>query len=194
MLNVPEKVSPLHDLTMPRAPDDGAGVQLSERLCGSLVQVQAWPDTIDRVQKTLAKTLKLEGELENTAVAGKDLVIMPSGPARWLVDSDGEGLEEQLRGVISADLGAVTGLTHARVVVSISGAKAEWVLASGIAIDFDASSFPIGHVCLTHHHEIGVTIHRTADESFDLYVFTSLARSFWQWIERASAEVGYGVG
>ena len=178
MAKLPEKLSPLHDLAMPRGGSDK--VVLSERLCDSLVQVQAWPDTVSEVQELVNKT------------RGK-LTIMPSGPGRWLVEDQAAGLETKLRKKIGTELGAVTGLTHARVVVSISGEKASWVLASGIALDFDVTAFPVGATKLCHHHEIGLTIHRTGENSFDLYVFTSLVRSFWHWIEKASAEPGYSV-
>lgn len=176
MVDVPEKLSPLRDLAMPRLVGGEATVELSERLCESLVQVQSWPNSMIKVEKAL-KSLK-------------QAVVMPSGPGRWLVEAEEEGLEEELRETLPIDLAAITGLTHARVVVSISGENATWVLASGIALDFDLDAFPVGATQICHHHEIGLTIQRTAEDHFDLYVFTSLSRSFWQWIERASAEVG----
>ncbi len=178
MADLAEKLSPLHELAMPRSGSDK--VILSERLCDSLVQVQAWPDSVGEVEKQIKQT------------RGKRNV-MPTGPGRWLIDDQSEGLEEKLRKKIGAELGAVTGLTHARVVVSISGEKATWVLASGIALDFDVTAFPIGTTQMSHHHEIGLTIYRVGENSFDLYVFTSLVRSFWHWIEKASAEIGYSV-
>ena len=180
MADLPDKISPLHDLVMPRVAKESAGVILSERVCDSLVQVQAWPETVDKVEATV-KAL------------GGDCVVMSTGPGRWLIEDDEDGLESGLRKKISTKLGAVTDLTHGRVVVTVEGQKTEWVLASGIALDFSLTAFPIGTTQLSHHHEIGLTIHRTAENRFDLYVFTSLARAFWQWLERASAEVGYGV-
>ena len=180
MVDKPEMLSPLEELAMPKISTGEPGVELSERLCASLVQVQAWPDTIAKVEKIL------------TGLKG-DVTVMASGPGRWLVEDDEPGLEEALRKKIPTASGAVTGLTHGRVVVSISGPKAEWVLASGIAVDFDVAAFPVGETQLTHHHEIGLTLHRTGEDSFDLYVFTSLSRGFWQWITSASEEVGYSV-
>ena len=152
---------------------------LSERLCDSLVQVQAWPETVGKVESVLVKL--------------SDVTRMASGPGRWLIEAPTAGLEQKLRKSIPAELGAVTGLTHGRVVVSVSGEKASWVLASGIALDFHPDAFPVGSTQLSHHHEIGLTIHRTGEHSFDLYVFTSLVRSFWRWLETASNEVGYSV-
>ena len=193
MVDAPDRISPLHDLAMPRVAEGIANVELSERLCGSLVQVQAWPDTLEKAAKAIERSVGIVPEKAQVAVTKDDTVVMPSGPGRWLIDAELENLEEKLRNAINAKIGTVTGLTHARVVVSISGEKASWVLASGIAVDFDLAAFPVGDVRLAHHHEIGLTIHRTGEESFDLYVFTSFARAFWNWITRASAEVGYSV-
>ena len=178
MVKPPEKLSPLNDLAMPRSGPNT--VTLSERLCDSLVQVQAWPDSVGKVAKHIKG---LKGELR----------VMETGPGRWLIEGPEPDLEEVLRAGIDSSLGAVTDLTHGRVVVSISGAKANWVLASGIALDFHTDAFPVGKTCLGHHHEIGLTIHRVGVDSFDLYVFTSLVRSFWQWAEIASNEVGFRV-
>ena len=177
MANSVEKVSPLQDLAVPHVGSDN--VVLSERLCESLVQVQAWPDTVGDVEGVLGKL--------------KDVTLMPSGPGRWLIEAQTEGLEAKLRKSISAEMGAVTGLTHARVVVTVSGQKATWVLASGIALDFHLDAFPVGTTQMSHHHEFGLTIHRTGEESFELYAFTSLVRGLWHWLETASAEVGYSV-
>lgn len=180
MADLPDKISPLHDLAMPRIGEGEIGVILSERLCDSLVQVQAWPETMAKVEKLL-------GQLKG------DFVVMPTGPGRWLIEDDEEGLEEALRQKIGSTQGAVTGLTHGRVAITVEGEKAEWVLASGIALDFSLANFPVGTTQVSHHHEIGLTIHRTGERSFDLYVFTSLVRAFWQWLEKASAEVGFSV-
>ena len=183
MDNFPDRISPLEELAMPFAGEGQVGVVICERICGSLIQVQAWPNTTSNIKSLLKKNL-------NQA----DVILMETGPARWLIDDDVAGLENKLRKLISAKSGAITSLTHARVVVNISGPKAEWIMASGVALDFCADAFPVGSTQLCHHHEIGLTIHRTGEESFDLYVFTSFARAFWGWLTRASAEVGYSVG
>ena len=94
---------------MPRAASGEAGIALSERLPGSFVQVQAWPDTVAKAAKVLDK------------LAGEGVTIMSAGPGRWLIESDEAGLEESLRKSLKADIAAVTGLTHARVVFTVSG-------------------------------------------------------------------------
>lgn len=196
MVDLPDRVSPLDAVAEPGmfgADAQNPKIFLSENLCGSLVQVQAWPDTAATVEKAIKAVTKLDAPTSPHTASSEDMSIMQTGPGRWLIDAEAEGLEDKLRSKISTKSGAVTGLTHARALIEIKGPKAAWVLASGIAIDFDVAAFPIGTSQVSHHHEIGVTIHRTGEESFDLYVFTSFARGFWHWITTASSEVGYAV-
>ncbi len=195
MADVLDRTSPLLAVADPGrfgAPGD-PGVHLTDRLCESLVQVQAWPDTITETKSLIKKVTGTTVKTGQTVARKGGVLVMPTGPGRWLIEDETADLEVRLRQAAPAETGAVTGLTHARIVVSISGEKCEWVLASGIALDFSIEAFPIGTAKLGHHQEIGLTIHRVAEDAFDLYVFTSLARSFWSWITRASAEVGYTV-
>jgi methylglutamate dehydrogenase subunit D len=43
------------------------------------------------------------------------------------------------------------------------------------------------------HHDIHANIQRIDDETFDIYVFRTFARSFWQTLGHAAEEVGYRV-
>jgi sarcosine oxidase subunit gamma len=43
------------------------------------------------------------------------------------------------------------------------------------------------------HHDIFAQIQRTGASQFDLYVFRSFARAFWNALSHASEEVGYEV-
>ncbi|MEN0040326.1 MAG: hypothetical protein AAF764_03210 [Pseudomonadota bacterium] len=179
----PDPVSPIGDAAMPRAASGNAGITLSERLPGSFVQVQAWPDTVAKTQAAIDKH------------AGEGVTTMPVGPGRWQIESDAPGLEEALRKALKPEVAAVTGLTHARVVITASGPKVDWVLASGIALDF--AMMDEGAVALTSHHGIPITLHRLPDQgearTYDLYVTSSYARDFWDWLIRAGEEVGLAV-
>ena len=195
MADLAHRISPLHDLAEPGsfgAAPDAPGVELSERLPTSLIQIQAWPETVAELSKKAKSSLG--GNLpEHGAIDTGKSVVMATGPGRWLVESDMDDLEANLRAAVPVSIAAVTGLTHARTIVTISGEKARWVLSSGVPLDFHDEAFPVGDVKLSHHHEIGLTIHRTGEDTYDLYVFTSLVRSFWGWITKSGAEVGYKV-
>ncbi len=190
-------VSPLAGVVLPgtygRIIDEiaGPGVHLGHRICTSLVQVKAWPNTLENVTKTLEKLTGLS--VRDGAPANDDFTILPTGPGRFLIESQDTALEQSLRKAVPPEKGAVTGLSHARVVVCISGPKAEWVLSKGIAVDFSLAAFPVATALVTSHHEIGLTIRRVDGQSFDLYLFTSFARSFWAWLEKAAGDVGFEV-
>lgn len=196
MVDLPDRISPLEAVAEPGAygaQPENPPLEISERLPVSLMQVAAWPDTIGDVKaelSTFAKTKLMSGQ---TVTQGAQAVIMPSGPGRWLVESDDIQLEDQLAKLLPNKLGAVTGLTHGRVVVRVKGEKAGWLLASGVALDFHLSTFPVGDVRMSHHHEIGLTLHRLGEDDFEIYLFTSFARPFWEWICKAAEEVGYRV-
>ena len=197
MLEAPEKHSPLGDMVEPGTfgPVSGkALVELSESLPDSLVQIQAWPDSEAQCRQALEGCLgvKPAKEQQMAAISSRHSVL-PTGPGRWIVVSDGEEMGATLRDAIAPDIGVVTDLTHGRVALTISGAKAAWVLASGVALNFDEDAFPVGAVRVARHHEIGLTIHRTTREEFTLYVFTSFARAAWHWLTTSAEEVGYQV-
>jgi len=166
---------------------------ISSRMCTGLVQVNAWPKTDKKLKTTLKKITSLSLADGNLSPSNDNFTIMPIGPGRYLIEAGIDGLEQQLRDKVSVNTGAVIGLTHARVVITISGEKATWVLSKGIAIDFSLQAFPPGTSIVTTHHDIGLTIRRVDDVTFDLLVFTSLAQSFWQWLDRAASEVGYEI-
>lgn len=196
MDKVPDRVSPLEQLAIPGHFGSQVAepkIELSERFSPALVQIQAWPDSVGATINAIKQATGILCENVPFSAGTEDCQVLPIGPGRWLVDSENEGLTQSLQQAISVELAAVTGLTHARVIITVQGEKATWLLASGIALDFDLDAFPVGTVQLSHHHEIGLTIHRVLPDEFDIYVFSSLARSFWHWLERAASEVGYKV-
>lgn len=192
----PDKVSPLAAIIEPGTfgnPTNGIGVELSERLPVALVQVQAWPQTQDAVRRAVERVCgRTPGEGRFSISRGDSVTIMPTGPGRWLIEAENEALERELREAVGAD-GAVTSLAHARLVISVEGKKADFVLASGFALDFHEAGFPVGEARQTRHHEVTVTIARVEKNTFDLYIASSFARSFWVWLTTASSEVGYEV-
>ena len=170
----PQKLSPLGRAHVPGRRKNAhgkVGVRLSHRLPDRLVQLQAWPDTVDAVR----------------AMLPDDATAMATGPGRWLVDG-GTGAPVE----VDAQAGATTDLTHARVVFRVEGERAGWLIATGFPLDVHIDAWPVGETKLSRlHHDVGATIRREAVDAFEIYVFTSFARSFWEWMETVAAEVGY---
>ena len=172
----------------------GVGVTLRERKNLSIIQVTAWPDTIPTVLTAIgsATGLVLQNKPGLGRVAGEKSVF-GFAPGRYFVVSATPDLESRLRSAISPELGTMVDLTHGRTVIRISGPRSEWILSKLFAIDFSEHAFPIAYGRVTLHHDIHANIQRIDDETFDLYVFRTFARSFWQTLGHAAEEVGYRV-
>jgi heterotetrameric sarcosine oxidase gamma subunit len=173
--------------------DDLDTLQISHRMCTGLVQVTAWPKTMPSIVTAIEKISDLTLSNGNHSPSNDDFVVMPIGPGRYLIESNKLDTEILFQKRITSANGAVTNLDHGRVVIRISGNKATWVLAKGIAIDFSLDAFPVHSSRNTSHHDIGLTIRRVNENTFDLFIFTSLARSFWHWLDIAASEIGYEI-
>lgn len=172
----------------------GIGVTLRERKNLSIIQVTAWADTIPTVLTAIgsATGLVLQNKPGLGRVAGEKSVF-GFAPGRYFVVGATPDLESRLRSAISLELGTIIDLTHGRTVIRISGSQSEWVLSKLFAIDFSEHAFPLAYGRATLHHDIHTNIQRIDDETFDLYVFRTFARSFWQTLGHAAEEVGYRV-
>ncbi len=172
----------------------GVGVTIRERRNLSIIQVTAWSDTIPAVLTAIgsATGLVLQNKAGLGRVAGEKSVF-GFAPGRYFIVGATPELELRLRSVIAPDLATIIDLTHGRTVIRVSGPRAEWVLSKLFAIDFSEHAFPIAYGRATLHHDIHTNIQRIDDETFDLYVFRTFARSFWQTLGHAAEEVGYRV-
>lgn len=192
-----EAVSPLRGHNAPRVVQRGGEeppVVLTERRLVGLAQVAAWPDTVEAVTDTVASLLRSAPPQGPSGSSGDaEGAILAIAPGRLLVESRDPRLAERLAEQIGPALGAVTDLSHARVAIRISGPKAAWVLAKGLAIDLHPAAFPPMKVAQAAIHEVGVIVRRLGPDSFDLYVYRGFALSFWEWLTEAAAETGYRV-
>lgn len=170
-----------------------AGVVLRDIRPGSVVQVQAWPETEAFVAEKLGTALGVAAPMtpgQSADGGGTRLMMLAFG--RYLVIG-GTDLGQQLTDAFSAEDAAVTDLSHSRAVVRLAGEKSTDVLAKGLPIDTALDVFPIGAVVQSTIHHINVTAYRADETTFDLYVFRGFAVSFWEWITDAAEEFGPAV-
>ncbi len=166
---------------------------LSHRICTGLAQVTTWPESYKKAASAVKRVTGLKWQQGHASPGNDKYALLSTGPGRALLEAFQPGLVEKLRKFIPPEFGAITDLCHGRVVVRISGKKAEWVLSKGIAVDFSTAAFPVETAIITSHHDTGLVVRRVDDQCFDIFVFTSLARDFWHWLEKAAAECGYEV-
>lgn len=173
---------------------DDSGVMLQERLPACLLQVSAWPETLDAVESVItsvtgcAVAQRPGGSSHNARSA-----VLNIGPGRYLLDSSDADLPAKLAEQIDPARGSLADLTHGRIAIRIAGPQAVQVLAKGLAIDLHTEAFPPMQVVQSAIHEIAVVARRLTDDSFDLYVYRGFALSLWEWLTDASSEAGYRV-
>jgi methylglutamate dehydrogenase subunit D len=191
-----DQLSPLAPVLRPgrHAQADGVGVTLAEVQPGSIVQLAAWRGEesalISAIKEVTGLTLP---DGAGGGVATETKAAFGFAPGKFLVADQDEGLAAGFVKVVTSDTGTVTDLSHGRTAIRIAGRKVEWVLAKFFAVDFSLPAFPLGSGLSTVHHDIFAQIQRTGADQFDIYVFRSFARSFWNSLCHASEEVGYEV-
>jgi heterotetrameric sarcosine oxidase gamma subunit len=190
-----DQLSPLAPVLRPGKHAQGsAGVALSEVAPGSIVQLAAWrgeESTVIAAIKEVAGLALPDGAGGGLATETK--AAFGFAPGKFLIADQDEGLAAAFTTTVTSAIGTVTDLSHGRTAIRIAGAKAEWVLSKFFAIDFALTAFPIGSGLSTVHHDIFAQIQRTGVDQFDVYVFRSFARSFWNSLRHASEEIGYEV-
>ncbi|MEP9388512.1 sarcosine oxidase subunit gamma family protein [Mesorhizobium sp. KR9-304] len=191
-----DQLSPLAPVLRPGShpAPGGIGVRLSEVEPGSIVQLAAWRGSESAMTSAIDDVMGLAvPDGAGSGVSTDTKAAFGFAPGKFLVVDQDEGLAASLANAVSAETGTVTDLSHGRTAIRIGGSKAEWVLGKFFAIDFSLPAFPLGSGLSTVHHDIFAQIQRTGVDQFDVYVFRSFARSFWNSLCHASEEVGYEV-
>jgi methylglutamate dehydrogenase subunit D len=160
----------------------GAGVTLGESFFGFTAEIAVFPGHEEAVSKLISKAeARFDGSLSFQIARN-----------RWLAAGSTK-FRAALENGIDENQGSFIDLTHGRSVFTVSGAKAEWVLSKLFAVDFRPSAFPERSGLATMHHDTFAQICRAGAESFEVFVFRSFTRSFWQTLCQAAEEVGYEV-
>ena len=114
-----------------------------------------------------------------------------NGPGQWLAECaerTARGLIEVVERALGPHGASATDLSHARTVVSVSGASAEDLLAKLCPIDVE--SMRAGDSAATLAGPFSVQIVKTARETFRLYVFRSFGLAMWEMLQDEAAEFG----
>lgn len=169
-----------------RASDDP--IRIAPIVGLAAAQVQAWPGRKPELAAALAPVgVTLPDGLAFTETGGR--LTGRIAPGRYLVLA--EGTVADVAAAVPGAVGAVADLSHARAGVRVTGNRVEDLLAKGAAIPFDPAGFPTGTLVQTSIHHMGVLILRRSPTAFDLFVLTSFARSFADWLTDAAREFGW---
>jgi sarcosine oxidase subunit gamma len=180
-----ERLSALTNLAS-TAPS-GARVHLSEVRPGSILQVQAWPDTIETVRAVMTSELLAEVPPVGSATVQNGTTVCAIAPGRFLMAGPAD-LFRQMETSLPAGDAAITDLSHARVILRLDGDGAEQVLQSCVMLDLVPRAFPPGRLAQTMIHHIDVLIHRRAETHFELWVLRGFAVALAEWVLDAGVE------
>jgi heterotetrameric sarcosine oxidase gamma subunit len=196
----PAADSAIADLVRPHrlGPEGKAGIRLIERAGIAIWQVAAWRATgVPAVRSALRKSLRvtLPEQPNGTANAGGATAIWIAPQRLWLVATAQHAVSLAGLPDLLAGRAAVTDLSHARVVLRLSGPQARSALAKLCRIDLHPKAFAPGRTAQTLLGQVPALIH-CVDEAptFDLYLPRSLAQSAMEMLIDAAAEFGLEVG
>lgn len=179
---------------LPASPPAHAALTLHEIRPGSIVQIAAWPDTLEAVQATISELLRVRAPRMGSGAVAAGVALLAVAPGRFLVSADAASLAEAFESAIAPSEGAVTDLSHGRAILRLQGKAAAATLAKCIALDLDSGAFPPGRVAQTAIHHIDVMIFRRAEDVFDLWVLRGFAEALAEWLLDAGVELGIGFG
>ncbi|MEI7514272.1 MAG: hypothetical protein WCK81_02700 [Betaproteobacteria bacterium] len=98
-----------------------------------------------------------------------------------------------LRGHVSAEVGTVLDLSHARCRVQMEGPMAVATLSKLFALDFRATAFAVGSLQLSGHHHVPCSLHRLGEDRFDLYLLSTYAHGQLELLMDAALEYGVAL-
>lgn len=177
--------------------DKGApGVTLSVRHPLSIVTVIARKDQSEALGKAVEASYKfpLPGIGESSG-NNNGLALHWCGAEQYFAIAEGKADGELYRELkVRFDgLASCSDQSHGRIVIRVSGPKAQTLLAKGTPIDLHPSVFAPGKSAMTQMAHVGVHLIRTGQDTFELSVFRGFSENFWEWLTEQAEEYGYQV-
>lgn len=175
-----------------------AGVSLTEIRNFDLVQVMARRGKAADMAGAAKARFGVAAPARPEAVQISDAALIWSGPDQFLVLSKGgKHAIEQLSQAFASSA-SLSDQSHARVLISISGAKARAMLAKLSSIDLHPDVFAVGAAAATSMDHTSVTLWRCDDRDgqavFNVLVFATFAESLWHTMLDSAAEYGVNIG
>ncbi|MBE1285046.1 MAG: hypothetical protein GJ676_17165 [Rhodobacteraceae bacterium] len=173
---MPEPLSPLTNKTVAGhfGAGDAHGVTLGTRRVSSLWQIAGWGD-FEAVAKPVLTSLGLSGLgcFRHAQQLGA-VTVWRIAPDKILL----EGVRD-LAAAASEEL-MVLDLGHTRTAITVEGSASRDLLAQVIAIDTAPAAFGPGEFLQTGIHHVGVLIHCTGPDRFDILVPCTWAETIWE--------------
>ncbi|CAN7397988.1 sarcosine oxidase subunit gamma [Mesorhizobium sp. LjNodule214] len=175
-----------------------AGVSLTEIRNFDLIQGMARRGKATDMAEAAKARFGVPAPDTPKVVGAVDATLIWSGPDQFLVLSRNGKHAMGPLGQVFASSASLSDQSHARVLISVSGAKARTMLAKLSSIDLHPDAFPIGTAAATSMDHTSVTLWRGADGPdgqavFNVLVFATFAESLWHTMLDAAAEYGVAI-
>ena len=151
---------------------------------GGITLTEVVPEALTSVTPFKGRKTAVSDALKSQVGAALPAPNRRSGAVTWF----GHGVW-LVAGAVSVDGAAVTDQTDAWAVVEITGDGVEDVLARLVPVDLRAAVFKKGHVAKTMLAHLSVTIVRTGQQSFEIMVMRSMAKTLVHDLETAARGV-----
>jgi sarcosine oxidase subunit gamma len=165
------------------------GLRLEKRHALTVIQILAFANKHEVAAKVVTKALGVECPTQPGICNSKDgIQVTWNGPNNWIVICDeDESLIAKLQKTVGKKA-AVVDQSHGRCGLRLSGVHARAVMAKNCALDFHPEFFKAGSSALTSVAHMNALIIQVDDDSYELFVARSLARSFAHAIEHGCGE------
>lgn len=172
------RIHPLHDRLYARP-----GVVIRPCPAAERLSVRASSEAREALSAALGVELPWQ---RKTAATAANLSALWLGPDEWLVIGEaGSGLPSRLSGV-EGHLFSAVDISHRNTALSLEGALAATVLASGCPQDLSLTAFPVGACSRTVLAKSEIVLWREAKHRFRVECWRSFSDYVWNYCVEAA--------
>lgn len=167
---------------------DNADLSISVRKLPALIQLFAKKDC----EAELCEKLNFQTSAGMGAETDR-FTALPIAPRQWILVSKDEKAPDFSRSIAQeiTEHGYVSEQSDSRICIRISGKYARDLLSRGCRLDLHPSVASPGSCAQTPIAQISVLLHQVdALPTYDLYLYSGFARSFWHWLSDTAKQFG----
>jgi heterotetrameric sarcosine oxidase gamma subunit len=171
-------------------------LRIGETRGWALVQVAAFSTTGAELELAMRSVLDCDLPTRVGEIAHDEQrrVLKTGAGQYWVITREDDDVLPSLQRSVTAQVGAITALSHCRTCIFVEGAAASTLLAQGVPLDFHPDHFRVDQFALTGLHHTPVLIHRCAEDRYEIYALRTFGLSVWEWLADAALPYGYETG